>query len=512
MENPLLAGKQLLVLKRFAYDSDHYYDEFIAGIRRFGGGLCTVSLPDAKVTDIAAELGTGLFDRYDLSFDARRIVFDYKPCQPGGFRLFEIGVDGTNLRQLTFPPEDEPQRMAKYSAVSSGDALRTDPCRYGHWTDDMHPCYLPDGRIVFTSTRSERGVLCGGHSLTVTNLYRINSDGTGLHQLSQGALSEFCPSLMNDGRILYNRWEYVDKGAGAVQSLWAMYPDGGRSEEIYGNNITTPGVFTQARHVPGRDNLVACLGASHCPGNMGAILLVDLSRNKRSTDAMTALTPTCIPKGNWGLRQLAMAAGSRISTGPGTAIRSLCRTRTTRPWRASFSWSRATPMVSGMTPPGMASTCWMSLATAYRCTAIRGSHVSGPAAGAAKRAPGPFRAVAAGLRRADGSGDVADDRRVPGPGRSGSGRGEVPADHGAGGTALVRTAGIPVCRRRSRPDGGHQPVHASERQGPARSGARARGRIGLFPGTGRPKRLPAGIGQGLHGDPTHADVREFSTG
>ncbi len=302
VRNPLLAGKKLVFVKRYTYDSDHYYDEFIAGIRRFGGGLYQLSLSDGAVTEIAPQLAHGLVDRYDLSFDAQRILFNYKPAEPAGFRIFEMAVDGGGLRQITFPPDDEEERIATY-ATCSRDELANSPGRYGHWTDDMHPCYLPDGRIVFTSTRSQRSVLCGGHGLTVANLYRINADGSGLVQLSQGALSEFCPTVMNDGRILYNRWEYVDKGAGAVQSLWATCPDGSRSEEIYGNNITTPAVFNQARHVPGRGNLVVCLGAGHCPGNMGAILLIDLHKNKRSEEAMTALTPGCVPKGNWALRQ-----------------------------------------------------------------------------------------------------------------------------------------------------------------------------------------------------------------
>jgi hypothetical protein len=301
-ENPLLKGKELLFVKRYTYDTNHYYDEFNVGISRFGGNLCRLTLDNGAVSEIASQLRGGIFDRYDLSFDARRILFGYKPCQPGGLRILEIGVDGSGLRQVTFPPADEPQRIATYSQYSP-EALQQNPCRYGHWTDDMHPCYLPDGRIVFTSTRTERSVLCGGHSLTVTNLHRINADGTGLQPLSQGALSEFCPSVMNDGRILYNRWEYVDKGAGAVQSLWAMTPDASRSEEIYGNNIGTPPVYNQAQHVPGADHLVVCLGAGHCPGNMGAILLIDRHKNKRTEEAMTALTPGCIPKGNWALRQ-----------------------------------------------------------------------------------------------------------------------------------------------------------------------------------------------------------------
>jgi len=301
--NPLLAGKKLLLVKRYSYDSDHYYDEHNSGISRFGGGLYTLSLGDGAVAEIAPQLRAGVVDRYDLSFDGRRIVFGYKPPKPEGFRLFEIGVDGRGLRQLTFPPGDESQRIATYSMISRDD-LQKNPARYGHWTDDKHPCYLPDGRIVFTSTRTERGVLCGGHALTVTNLHRINADGSGLERLSQGALSEFCPTVMNDGRILYNRWEYVDKGAGAAQWLWAMGPDGSRSEEIGGSSTSVPPVLNQARHVPGCNNLVVCLGAGHCPGNMGAIVLLDLHKSKRSEEAMRVLTPGSLPKGNWGLRQM----------------------------------------------------------------------------------------------------------------------------------------------------------------------------------------------------------------
>ena len=301
-ENPLLAGKRLLFVKRFTYDSDHYYDEFITGTRKFGGGLFTLSLSDGAMAQIAPALSEGVVDRYDLSFDGRRIIFDYKHAQPEGFRLYEVGVDGTGLRQITFPPPDEGGRIATYCTWTQAE-LQEDPWRYGHWTDDMHPCYLPDGGIAFTSSRSEQTVLCGGHALTAANLHRVEADGSGLRRLSQGALSEFCPTMMNDGRILYNRWEYVDKGAAAVQSLWAMYPDGGRPEEIYGNNIGTPPVFNQAKQVPGRDNLLVCLGAAHAPGNMGAILLIDRHKDKRSDMAMTALTPGSVPKGNWGLRQ-----------------------------------------------------------------------------------------------------------------------------------------------------------------------------------------------------------------
>ncbi len=300
--NPLLAGRQLLFIKRHTYDSDHYYDEFIAGLRHFGSQLCLLSIDDGTITELIPECRDGVIDRYDMSFDAQRVLFSYKPPRPEGFRIYELDLQDRSLRQVTHPPADELDRINTFATCST-EQLAQQQGRYGHWTDDMHPCYLPDGDIVFTSTRSRRSVLCGGHGLTVTNLYRTSPDGSNLHQLSQGALSEFCPSVMNDGRVLYNRWEYVDKGAGAVQSLWAMCPDGSRSEEVYGNNITTPGVFNQAHHVPGKNNLIVALGAAHCPGNIGAIVLIDMLKDKRSPSAMTALTPGSVPEGNWGLRQ-----------------------------------------------------------------------------------------------------------------------------------------------------------------------------------------------------------------
>ncbi|MHB8971649.1 MAG: HzsA-related protein [Pirellulaceae bacterium] len=88
---------------------------------------------------------------------------------------------------------------------------------YRHHTDDFHPCYLPDGRIVFASTRCERGVLCDqSDTLSVNTLYRINGDGSGLEMLSEGALSESTPCVMNDGRILYNAHIFVKILHGSV--------------------------------------------------------------------------------------------------------------------------------------------------------------------------------------------------------------------------------------------------------------------------------------------------------
>jgi hypothetical protein len=288
--HPLLKGQSLLFVRRYTYDSQHFYDDYYHGVRKYGGSLSRLSIDDGKVSDVVPELSGGVFDRFDLSFEASRIVFGYRPPRPEGFRLWEVGVDGGGLRQLTVEPEDEADRVARYSQYSAS-ALAAEPILHGHWTDDMHPCYLPSGEIVFASSRCERTAVCGGHTLPCTVLYKIGPDGSGMQRLSQGMLSEFTPAVLADGRVMYTRWEYVFKGIAAVQSLWAFRPDGTGSEEIYGDNIRDPGVFYQGRPVPGKANLVVATGCGHEPLAVGSILLVDRHKDKRTAAAMTSLTP-----------------------------------------------------------------------------------------------------------------------------------------------------------------------------------------------------------------------------
>jgi hypothetical protein len=183
------------------------------------------------------------------------------------------------------------------------ESLKANPLLYGHWTDDLHPCYLPDGGIAFASSRPEHSVLCGGYSLTCTTLHRMHAEGSDLVELSQGALSEFTPTMMDDGRLLYNRWEYVYKGIAAVQPLWTMRPDGSGSEEIYGDNIANPGVFVQGRQVPGRKDLVVATGCGHEPLSVGTIVLLDLHKSKRTIEAITYVTPDTDVRGLRGLYQ-----------------------------------------------------------------------------------------------------------------------------------------------------------------------------------------------------------------
>ncbi len=275
--------EELVFVRRYTLSANHVYTEYVNSRWTPGGGLCVLDLKSGEVREIAAELTrTGVVNRFDVSFDARRIAFDFKASHDEGYRLYEVNADGTGLRQVTFPPENEAELVARYRRG------------YHHGTDDMHPCYLPDGGIAFATTRCQYGVLCdSGDGFTVKNLYRIDAEGGNMRPLTNSALSEATPAMLPDGRILYHRWEYVDKTAGNIKSLWAMNPDGSNSVEIYGNDVAFPETMIYARPIPGSPGKIVMLGASHCcPNNaMGAVIKIDRRDDIRSIDTMQFITP-----------------------------------------------------------------------------------------------------------------------------------------------------------------------------------------------------------------------------
>ncbi|MHC4181177.1 MAG: hypothetical protein ACYSWU_27075, partial [Planctomycetota bacterium] len=314
--HPLLKFDKLLFVKRYTYQSTHYYTDYIDGCEHFGGNLCVLSLADGKVTELVPQLEGGIFGRFDLSFDGRRVVFGHKPALGRGFRIWEVGVDGEGLRQLTFDPPNEQELIEKYRHRNMKQWVGR-PLVYTHHTDDMHPCYLPDGGICFVSTRCQRGILCDGPDVfTTTTLYRMDGDGRNMEVLSDSPVSEASPSVMNDGRILYTRWEYVDKADVVIKCLWAMRPDGTGSVEIFGNDITFPDTMLHGRAIPGHNNLFVVIGAPHMPLGAGTVIRLDINRPIRTREPMTYITPEVDILQEHGYNHLRGGRWVRELTGP----------------------------------------------------------------------------------------------------------------------------------------------------------------------------------------------------
>ena len=202
----------------------------------------------------------GSFWRPDLSFDGKRVLVSFKPHNEKAFHVYEINIDGTGLRQIT-----------------SG------------MFDDLDPIYLPDGKnFVFSTTRGYSYVRC----MPPTNAFvlaRCALDGDAVYLISQNNEPDYLPSVLDDGRIIYTRWEYTDKPLWRCQSLWTLNPDGTQHNTFWGNQSVWPDLPKDARSIPG-SRRVMFTGSAHHNWFAGSIGIIDPDRGINFPFGLTKVT------------------------------------------------------------------------------------------------------------------------------------------------------------------------------------------------------------------------------
>ena len=278
--NRHLLDAPMLFVKRHPYMAGHIYDDYYTW--HPGGGIYVVENPADRVEkqrvravidpNTPETLGPGVYRDPELSWDATRIVFAFKGAAAGMTSIYEIGVDGRGLRRLTASDKHH----------------------------DVTPAYLPDGRIVFTSTRPRALVPCFNSG--VDTLHVMEADGSDIRSISVNNVNEFDPAVLADGRVLYGRWEYVDKTALYMQSLWTVSPDGRMEAALFANNLAKPTAVLDARPVPDSLSVVAAL-TPHNGQAVGAIAMIDPRRGKNNLAAITNFTPEYPTEMDQGLRQ-----------------------------------------------------------------------------------------------------------------------------------------------------------------------------------------------------------------
>jgi formylglycine-generating enzyme required for sulfatase activity len=185
------------------------------------------------------------------------------PDAGGRWQVFEIGVDGAGLRQLTGEQPD----------VDSYDA-----------------CYLPGGKIAFTSSAYFNAVACTGDHAAV--LYVMDADGRNIRQLTFDQEHDWCPAVLNNGRILYTRWEYTDTVHCHSRLLFHMNPDGTRQMEYLGSNSYWPNAFFYARPIPGHPTrVVAVISGHHGVPRMGELVVFDPARGRHEANGAVQRIP-----------------------------------------------------------------------------------------------------------------------------------------------------------------------------------------------------------------------------
>lgn len=246
---------EILYVCRAQYPRDHHNTatlfqcgEINAGKYKSQGALKAWDPRTRRARIVVGELPGRTIRDPEVSYDGRKIVFSMRAGAADDYHIWTVNADGTDLRQLTF----------------------------ARGVSDIDPEWLSDGGIVFSSTREPKYCMCNRHIMA--NLFRMEADGANIHQIGRSTLFEGHACMLGDGRILYDRWEYVDRNFGDAQGLWTCNPDGTQHALWWGNNTTSPGGVISARPLPGDvSRVLAVLTACH-DRPWGALGIIDRTK------------------------------------------------------------------------------------------------------------------------------------------------------------------------------------------------------------------------------------------
>jgi len=202
----------------------------------------------------------GMIRDPEVSFDGKKVLFAWKKRtghrQYTEFKIHELDIESGKVRQLTHDDT------------------------YGA---DFEPCYLPNGDIAFSSDRCVVGVTCGGGP--VPNIYVMDKDGKYARQLGFDQTQTMFNHLLDDGRIIYTRRDYNDRGQSFGHALFVMNPDGTRQTEYYGNNSMLPTSIQHTRQIPGTKKTMGIGGGYHTSQG-GKLLKIDPSKGTQNYDGL----------------------------------------------------------------------------------------------------------------------------------------------------------------------------------------------------------------------------------
>jgi formylglycine-generating enzyme required for sulfatase activity len=285
LSNPLLDFDKLLLIKRKPLGDPRRAKEPDRGIGKFVGmpqqsswqlhtmpntdgwdnEICVLSQVrhQGRLTTLYRPLGGRLISEMDLHFDADKLMFSMPDGQKF-WQVFEINTDGSGLRQVS-------------------DADQPD-------VHNLDSCYLPNGKIAYISTAPFQGVPCNA-SVNVGMMYLMDNNGKNIRQVCFEQDHNFCPTVMNDGRILYLRWEYTDIPHVWARFLFTMNPDGTCQREHYGSGGYWPNAIFFARPIPNHPTKVVGIATGHHVGRVGELVIFDPALGRMSTDGVVQRIP-----------------------------------------------------------------------------------------------------------------------------------------------------------------------------------------------------------------------------
>jgi len=227
-----------------------------------GTALCRLDLDDGCTrVHTLLEDPDGVIRDPDVSWDGRHVLFAWKKSdREDDYHLYEMAVEDGSVKQLT----------------------------HGLGFADYEGVYLPNDDILFNSTRCVQTVDCWWTE--VSNLYTCDRQSRHLRRLTFDQVHDNYPTVRPDGRVVYTRWEYSDRGQIFVQPLFQMNPDGTGQTEYYGNQSWFPTSLLHARGIPGTQKVVATFSGHHTM-QVGKLGIVDPALGRQENAGTQLIAP-----------------------------------------------------------------------------------------------------------------------------------------------------------------------------------------------------------------------------
>ena len=241
--------------------------------RGYDDRLCALDLAnlDAPLVPVFKPEKDVFLGDVELHYDADRLLFSSVGTH-NRWQVFELNLA---------PGRDNADSTSKANTAPSATGTPRQLTGDQSDVDSYDACYLPDGRIIYTSTAPFIGVPCVYGGSHVANLFVMDRNGGAIRRLCFDQEHDWCPTVLNNGRILYTRWEYADTPHSNTRLLFHMNPDGTEQMEFLGSNSYWPNSFFYARPIPGSPGkVIAVIGGHHDNPRMGELVLFDTARGR----------------------------------------------------------------------------------------------------------------------------------------------------------------------------------------------------------------------------------------
>lgn len=182
------------------------------------------------------------------------------------WNVYEVKLDGTGCKKLV---ENEEPDLEFYDGT-----------------------YLPDGRIIANSNIGYQGVPCVSGDDPVGNMVLYTPESKNLRRLTFDQDANWNPVVMNNGRVMYTRWEYTDLTHYYSRIVMHMNPDGTENKALYGSGSMFPNSTFDIQPLPGHGSaFVGIISGHHGVARSGRLIIFDPTKGRKNVQGMVQEIP-----------------------------------------------------------------------------------------------------------------------------------------------------------------------------------------------------------------------------